>query len=380
MGCATTVPVSKMQQPESAHLDLVINQLVEKISLQVPQYKKPLKILMTDFSNLERQDSNLEKYLTEELSSRFSRTTNFNVLQRSQLDRILSEMRINLTDLGDPTARREFARHSGVDVIFSGTTERSKYEKVIRLSAWLVDLQTGNKIAEVKADLQMEKRVRQLLGEKLPGKLLVITHPAGTDVFLDSERQGITELDGLSIEIPYGSHTVRINKAGYNSFLKSIFMEEEGYKKLEVKFETDEAAPIKAMLASAILPGLGGAFYGKAKTPSGTKRPTADAWLALSTFTFYVGGIAYVIDEINKPNFYISKHQNDYNRIKGIEQKIAIASYAINLISSIAVGSFYAKQHRAAKEVSFLNHNPAMAVSLSQRDYKIMLISACWHF
>jgi len=365
IGCATTGEVRRTPRPEGKNLDIAINQVFENIKQQVTQTQKPLKVFTTNFTNLYNQESNLDKFITGEFKSKFSSSSEFILLDQTKLDKLLGDMRIGLKDLNDPIVRVEFVKYTEADAIFFGKTEHIGYKDAIQINTWILDLHTGNKIADISKDVEKDNRIRRFLEEKIPGELLVKTHPSGTEVYLNSGRQGITTNSGLLINVPPGSHYVRIDKPGYVSFNKNIYMPEDGFKRLEVKFEEDNSAPLKCMLASAVLPGLGGIFYGSPKTIKGVKRPKADAWLATSATTFYVVGFLYAWDEfVEDPNFFSKKHQKEFDQWKNAELYITIGAYAINLISSIAVGSEYTKRNRTAKELSLLKNEPTFVYSL----------------
>lgn len=365
IGCASNTKVIRTTRPESKLLDIAIDQIFDDINNQISQTDSPLKIFTTNFKNFYDEETKLEKYIVDELRSKLSTSSKFQLLSQNKINKLLGDMRIDLKELNNPMIRIEFKKYSGVDAIFFGNTEYIGYNDPILINAWLLDLNTGSKITNVTKEIERDNKIRRLLGEKIPGELLVKTHPSGTEVYLDSDRQGITTSNGLTLKVPPGNHNIRVDKSGYVSFKKNLYMPEDGFKKIEVKFEEDNAAPLKCMLASAIMPGLGGVFYGSPKTVKGVKRPRADAWLATSATTFYVVGFLYVWDEfVEEPNFFSSKHQKEFDQWKNAELYIAIGAYAVNLISSIAVGSEYTKRNRTAKELSLLKNKPTFVYSI----------------
>jgi len=354
LGCGTTSSVRKFDTPSGSQLDKGLDDIVFQMSNQIPASKKPVKIFITEFVNLDNQNSDLERYLIEKFTTKLATASEFKVLESGQLNKVLSQLRIKLSELTDPLFRKEFGEQSGADAIFDGTTQEFKSQKVVRINTRLVDIKTEDEIATFGIDIEKDKQVMRLLGEKLPGQLIVLTHPKDTEVYLNSELAGKTSSGGLVVEIPYGSHSIRIDKSGFRSFTKQIFMEEDNYKKLEVKFEADEAAPFKCFFTNAILPGWGLALYGKSKLEKGSDFSNAGAWNFLSIFGFYTVGVFFAVDELaKKDNFLTERQKERYDTIKDVEFKTMLGLYAVNLLTSFAVGSDYSKRNRTAKEVEY---------------------------
>jgi hypothetical protein len=347
---------------EVGKLDTAIKQMFEGIEQQVSQNGKPLKIFITDITSLYNQENNLDKYIADQFVNNLSSSLKFHVIDRIKLDKLLGDMRINLNNLNDPRIRDEFANQSEADALFFGSSDASSKD-TIRINAWILGLHPGRIVAEISMEVGKDNSLRKLLGEKIPGKLLVKAHYSHAEVYLDDERMGILERDSLLVSVAPGYHTVRINKSGFESYNKSFYMLENGFEKIEIKFKKDIFAPLNCVLASTIVPGLGEFFYGGTKTPQGVESP-ADGLLICSAMTFYIVGFFYIFDEfVSKPNFYSPAHQKKYNRWKNAEQYITVGAYTLNILSSINVGREYKKRNQKAIEVSLERGNSSVVYS-----------------
>lgn len=357
IGCTTTSKLTRNQVTESDNIDLVIKQIVEDINLKTNSTKKPLKIFTTDIRNVRDKVSNLEGYIKNQFILKFSSARKFELLNQSILEEFLSRGRITFSELNDQEIRNELINYSGADVIFTGNTENISYNNSIRIEIGIFDLKSGKFIFEINKVIEKDNKIRRLMGEKIPGKLIVKTYPSGSQVYVDSELKGETNKNGLQMIIPPGTHNLKIQNTGFSNFYKTIYIDEDGYNELKVKFAEDNLAPIKCVLASAIIPGMGGWIYGSPTTAEGVERPIQDMWLTSSATVFYVSAGLYAWDEFSKePDFFSSKHKDQFNGVKNIELYIAIGAYVVNLVSSYIVGNEYKNRNRTAKEVSFINN------------------------
>jgi hypothetical protein len=57
------------------------------------------------------------------------------------------------------------------------------------------------------------------------GELKVASTPAGSTVFIDGVRQGVTP---LTIQLPLGDHVVIVERAGYQRFQKTVKLTDKG--------------------------------------------------------------------------------------------------------------------------------------------------------
>jgi hypothetical protein len=333
------------------NLDIAISQIYEEINQYGSQNGNQLKVFVTGFTSLYSQESDLGKYITDKITDRFLSSLNFNIIERIELDKLLGDMRISLKDINVPEVREEFARQSKADFILFGNIVAGSTD-TIRIHAWLLDLHTGNRIGETSKDVEKDNVIRKILGEKIPGKLAIKAHPGKSEIYLDSEPIGTLTTSWLVLQVATGNHAVRIEKSGFESYSKSIYVLEDGFEKIEIMFEKDDFAPLKCGLVSAAVPGLGGLFYGSSKRAKGVERSGAGGLLASSAVIFYIAGFFYAFDEFNKPNFYSSSHQKTYSGWKNAELFTAIGAYALNIVFSFEVGFEYKKRSRTAREVS----------------------------
>mgnify|MGYP001571161484 CR=1 FL=1 len=74
------------------------------LSTQLSQYvsaSKKLTIGVVEFQNLSYKNTNMEKFLCEELTNQLFLTKKFNVIEKSQLNKVIEEQKLSLTQLVD---------------------------------------------------------------------------------------------------------------------------------------------------------------------------------------------------------------------------------------------------------------------------------------
>ncbi|MDD1646594.1 MAG: PEGA domain-containing protein, partial [Methanomicrobiales archaeon] len=76
------------------------------------------------------------------------------------------------------------------------------------------------------------------------------TIPTGAGVTIDGNYRGTTPLTGISLT--GGTHTLRLEKSGYNPFLETLDVSPQGVPKDQVITLTRELSPIQAPVTPAI--------------------------------------------------------------------------------------------------------------------------------
>ncbi len=204
----------------------------------------------------------------------------------------------------------------------------------------------GRQIFTIERTLEKDDDLRKLLGEKLPGMLIVESETAGSRVYVDGEFKGEITSDPISFEVPYGTHSLRIDRSGHKSFSKSVTIEERESEYLKVKFTQSHLAPMNSALLSALLPGLALAVYGPE-----AKDNVASASHGIAAALFYTAAICWVVDESKDDPFLTRDNDDRYKTIKNIELYTALGAYVGNIITGWFVGNEYRKETKRGVEI-----------------------------
>jgi TolB-like protein len=110
-------------QDTGKSLQFQLNQLSNDISANVTD-KNIKKIAVLPFTDLDGRNSNFGNYLAEELTTLIHKQKQFDIYERGQLSKIITEHELNLSGLIDENSIRELGKFSGVDAILTGSYAR----------------------------------------------------------------------------------------------------------------------------------------------------------------------------------------------------------------------------------------------------------------
>lgn len=120
-----------------------IQDLVQQMIASMEQQKWKLAIL--DFTKLDGSVDNFGRYLAERLITSLFLTRQFEVIERRQLDKILAELKLNLSDLIDPQNAKKLGKGYGVDAIASGSM--TELAETVEVNSRLIETETGRVFA-----------------------------------------------------------------------------------------------------------------------------------------------------------------------------------------------------------------------------------------
>ncbi len=180
--------------------------------------------------------------LTDRLRTALVRTRAVTVVERGQMERVLSEQDLQLTGCTSDECAVEVGQLLGVTTMVAGSI--GKVGSTFSIDIRTIDVQSGRITHSMWRDYRGE--IDGLLGimpgiaEELvsaavvaetpppeapaPASLTIISQPPGAQVVLDSLEAGITPLDGVELE-PDRSHAVALNLAGYQPVDTTLFAE-----------------------------------------------------------------------------------------------------------------------------------------------------------
>ena len=128
-----------------------ISTLVNKISASYKQGKDILmkkNLAIADFENISEtaKKEKLGESVSELLSSRFSQTTIFNLVERKNLDKILKEQELQLTGATDQNSAVNIGNLLNADALVYGSI--TELGDMFNITVKLVDVETGKVISE----------------------------------------------------------------------------------------------------------------------------------------------------------------------------------------------------------------------------------------
>ena len=116
---------------------------------------------MLDFTDLQGRGNQLGKYIAEELTVNLVMVkSNFAVLDRANLRKVLAEHKLTATGLVDPDNAKKLGQFAGVDALIIGTMI-PKGQKV-NLTVKIITTDTAEIAAAAKAEFQSDETVQKL--------------------------------------------------------------------------------------------------------------------------------------------------------------------------------------------------------------------------
>ncbi|MBI5408883.1 MAG: hypothetical protein HZA14_05915, partial [Nitrospirae bacterium] len=98
------------------------------------------RVAVIDFPELNGRSSGFGRYISEELITRLG-SERIDLVERNLLDKALTELKLNNTDLFNPKTAKKFGELTGADALLTGTYVDTG--KAVRLNSRLIDTETG---------------------------------------------------------------------------------------------------------------------------------------------------------------------------------------------------------------------------------------------
>lgn len=148
---------------EDTSIDKELSDLASKLAALTKENGKK-KVTVLDFTDLQGGGSELGKYIAEELTVNLVMVkSNFSVLDRANLRKILAEHKLTATGLVDPENAKKLGQFAGVDALILGTIV-PKGQKVA-LTAKIITTDTAEIVGAAKAEFKSDETVQQLLSQ-----------------------------------------------------------------------------------------------------------------------------------------------------------------------------------------------------------------------
>ncbi len=200
---------------------------------------------------------------------------------------------------GDDKCVADVGKKVGVDVMVTGSVAALGDSYILNIKA--VDVKTGQQIRRIATDplrgspdeLIEAIRVaayRLLAPEQLHGSIVVLTDLVGASVMLDGKPAGKTPLPAPIAKLPIGSHTLRVEAAGYVPF----------EDKVEVRFQKSTRVVVRLVTKDAPM-GPDGPVPMRDVESGGARHWYTSPWayVAVGAGAILIGGI--VGHELGKP-------------------------------------------------------------------------------
>jgi len=145
-------------------LEQRLDTLARKISDNLTENQKHT-IAVVEFSDLKGSVTNFGRFLSEELITRLYQTKKFKVIERQQLNKIITEQKLSLTGVVDPASAQKLGRVLGVDSIVFGSI--SDLVRTLKINARLISAETGEVFAAAAIDIVKDDVVTSLMGDSI---------------------------------------------------------------------------------------------------------------------------------------------------------------------------------------------------------------------
>jgi curli biogenesis system outer membrane secretion channel CsgG len=143
-----------------------IKDLATQIATNVAKEQKK-RIAILPFRELNGHATVLGSYVAEELVTDLFAIGGLEIVERSMLDKVIGELKLDRTGLIDPESAKKIGRIAGAGAIVAGSiTDLQSY---VALNCRLVDAETGRIFAAAQAKILKDDDVRKIMGEYLAG-------------------------------------------------------------------------------------------------------------------------------------------------------------------------------------------------------------------
>ncbi|MFQ6114797.1 MAG: FlgO family outer membrane protein [bacterium] len=141
-------------------LDQRVAELSQQIAKEMTEYKKTT-IAVVEFSDLQGNVTDFGRFLAEELITRLFQTKKFKVIERQLLNKVITEQKLSLKGLVDPTSAKQLGKLLGVEAIASGTI--TDLAQSLRVNARLISTETGEIFAVASTKIFKDESVMRLM-------------------------------------------------------------------------------------------------------------------------------------------------------------------------------------------------------------------------
>lgn len=154
---APQAPQVDSSQQLNSKIDELTNQIIKNMT-----EKKKNKIAVIEFTDLNKKVTDFGRFLSEKLITKLFLTGSFHVIERNQLEKVMSEHKLNLSGTVDPASAKKLGKILGVDAIATGTI--ADIGQSLDVNARLIDTETARIFAVASVSIPKDSAVLRLMG------------------------------------------------------------------------------------------------------------------------------------------------------------------------------------------------------------------------
>ena len=152
----------------------------------------------------------------------------FQVVERSEIDRIMKEMAFQISGAVDAGTAKQLGELLGVDIMVLGTV--AKFGSLVETDIRLIDTESGEALLAEHESSQSAREIRNMvsnLAQKIAQRYLgrladtvqITSEPSGANVIIDGIQAGQTP---LTKSLSRGPHQIRIVKENYSDWQRTV--------------------------------------------------------------------------------------------------------------------------------------------------------------
>ena len=150
-------PKTDNSEQLNAKIDELTNQIIKNMT-----EKKKSRIAVVEFTDLNKNVTDFGRFLSEKLITKLFLTGSFHVIERSQLEKVMSEHKLNLGGTVDPASAKKLGKILGVDATATGTI--TDMGQSLDVNARLIDTETAKIFAVASVTINKDSAVLRLMG------------------------------------------------------------------------------------------------------------------------------------------------------------------------------------------------------------------------
>lgn len=150
-------PQTETPEQLNAKIDELTNQIIKNMT-----QKKKSKIAVIEFTDLNKKVTDFGRFLSEKLITKLFLTGSFQVIERNQLEKVMSEHKLNLSGTVDPASAKRLGKILGVDAIATGTI--TDMGQNLDVNARLIDTETASIFAVASVTIKKDSAALRLMG------------------------------------------------------------------------------------------------------------------------------------------------------------------------------------------------------------------------
>ena len=147
-----------------ADMESAVSKMGQEISQSILSQKKK-KIAVIAFANLDGSVNDLGRSIANKLTTKLFQIEkkNYTIIERTQLSKILEELKLSSTGLLEPKAMKSIGKLHGVDVIVMGSL--TDFGSDIEVEAKAISIETGGLMAVASSKIPKVDHVKRLFGQ-----------------------------------------------------------------------------------------------------------------------------------------------------------------------------------------------------------------------